>query len=274
MTTEDSKTLKFLYTTFIGRCILKILTWRFISKLCGLFLDSKLSKFLIKPFVKNNNIDLDDYYSDNFLSFNDCFSRKIKDGKRVIDKDSKALVSPSDGLVSCYKITNDLTLNIKNSIYTISSLLRDDLISSKYCNGTCVVIRLCVDNYHRYIYPCDGIKNENVHIKGVLHTVRPIALSNVKVFSENSREYTILKNKLFGDVTMMEVGALLVGRIINYHEIYEFKKGEEKGMFQYGGSTIILLLEDKVNVDKRLFDATAEGKEIPIKMGEVLGMKR
>lgn len=274
MSTEESKTLKFLYTTFIGRCILKVLTWNFISQICGFFLDSRLSKCLIKTFVRKNNIDLSDYYSDNFSCFNDCFSRKIKDGKRPIDNHCDILISPSDGLVSSYKIDENLLLNIKNSKYTIFSLVKDADIAEKYRNGTCVVIRLCVNHYHRYCYPCDGIKGENIHIKGILHTVRPIALENTSVFSENSREYTILKNNIFGDVTMMEVGALLVGRIKNYHQIYEFKKGEEKGMFQYGGSTIILLLEDKVKVDEKFFTATSEGIEVPVKMGERLGERK
>lgn len=274
MSVEDSKILKFLYTNFIGRCILKVLTWSFVSKLCGFFLNSRISKFLIKPFVKKNNINLDDYYSDDFKCFNDCFSRKIKEGKRVIDKDDNSLVSPSDGLVSVYKISDDLILNIKNSSYTLSSLVDDDGIVKRYKNGTCVVIRLCVNHYHRYCYPSNGIKEKNKYIKGCLHTVRPIALENTKVFSQNAREYTVLKTDFFGDVVMMEVGALLVGRIKNYHDDnYKFEKGEEKGMFQYGGSTIILILEDKVNVDESFFEATKKGLEVPIKMGEVLGRR-
>lgn len=274
MSVEDSKILKFLYTSFIGRCILKVLTLVFISKMVGFFLYSILSKFLIKPFVKKNAINLDDFYSDDFKCFNDCFSRKIKEGKRVIDSDDNSLVSPSDGLVSVYKISDDLILSIKNSLYTVSSLVNNDTICEKYKNGTCVVIRLCVNHYHRYCYPIGGIKGKNKYIKGCLHTVRPIALENTKVFSQNAREYTILKNESFGDIVMMEVGALLVGRIKNYHsDNYKFKKGEEKGMFQYGGSTIILFLENGVKVDEMFFEATKKGLEVPIKMGEILGRK-
>ncbi|MCH5167651.1 MAG: phosphatidylserine decarboxylase [Erysipelotrichales bacterium] len=271
MFTEESKTLKFLYTNVVGRCTLKVLTWSFISKLCGFFLDTRLSKFLIKPFVKKNNINLDDYYSENFKCFNDCFSRKIKEGKRTIDDSEDTIISPSDGLVSAYKISDDLILNIKNSKYTVSSLLKNDELSKKYINGTCIVIRLCVNHYHRYCYPVGGTKKENIHIKGALHTVRPIALENTLVFSENTREYTVLKSDRFGDIIMMEVGALLVGKIKNFHDKHKFKKGEEKGMFLYGGSTIILFLEDKVRVDNRFFKATDKGLEESIRMGEVLG---
>ena len=70
---KESSALSFLYHNAFGRVILKLLTARWISKLAGAFLDTKLSKPLIKPFVNNNNINLDDFEADNFNCFNDCF---------------------------------------------------------------------------------------------------------------------------------------------------------------------------------------------------------
>ena len=49
---EESKFVKFLYNTFIGRCLLKILTTRIVSKFCGFLLDRKISKILIKNFIR------------------------------------------------------------------------------------------------------------------------------------------------------------------------------------------------------------------------------
>ena len=272
--TDNEHILKFLYKTFIGRLILKILTCRLISKVCGLFLSSFLSKGLIKGFIKRHNIDMSDYEEVKYRSFNDFFTRKIKEGRRPINGNDKDLISPSDGLLSAYHIDKDLIIDIKNSKYSVSSLLRDDELASSFEGGSCIVIRLCVDNYHRYCYPFEGKKGCNKHIKGVLHTVRPIALENVKVFTENSREYTVLENDIFDQVIMMEVGALLVGKIANYHEEYNFKKGEEKGMFLFGGSTIILLVDRHVNIDKKYFASTSKGIEEPVKMGCVIGGKK
>ena len=77
----------------------------------------------------------------------------------------------------------------------------------------------------------------------------------------------------FGRLCQIEVGAMLVGRIDNYKGTgVSFRRGEEKGRFLYGGSTVVLLLEkDRVQLDGLLFDNTAEGLETPVQMGEILG---
>ncbi len=81
-----------------------------------------------------------------------------------------------------------------------------------------------------------------------------------------------MKTENFGRVTQVEVGAMLVGKIKNHHGSTTFVKGQEKGMFLYGGSTIILLFEkDKVKLPQSFFDMTKQGKELPVKMGQKLG---
>ena len=269
--TKESGALHFLYRTVIGRIVLKLLTARWVSKLCGAFLDSGLSKPLINKFVHSNGIDLSQFESDNFTCFNDCFCRRIKDGLRPIPNDEKTFFAPCDGLLSAYHIQENTVLPVKQSEYTLYSLLGDDELAQKYQNGTCLVFRLCVNHYHRYCYPASGTKGENIFIKGRLHTVRPIALETYPVFSQNCREYTILKSESFGDILQMEVGAMLVGKICNHHGAATVTRGQEKGMFLYGGSTIILLLEkDKVKISDHLFSATANGEETPVVMGQVL----
>lgn len=270
--TKESGTLRFLYNTAVGRLILKLLIARWVSKLCGAFMESRLSKPLIKKFVKTNGIDLTIFESDNFGCFNDCFCRKIKDGYRPFPQDENIFFSPCDGLLSAYHIDKDTVLPIKQSKYTISSLLRDNDLPKKYQDGVCLVFRLCVNHYHRYCYPVSGVKGENVFIKGKLHTVRPIALESSPVFTENCREYTVIDTENFGTVLQMEVGAMLVGKIKNHHGAGKVIRGEEKGMFLYGGSTIIVLLEkDKVKINNRFFEATDNNTEIPVVMGENLG---
>ncbi len=272
--TREGGSLRFLYNTAVGRFILKPLTSRALSKLCGKFLDSRTSIPLIKGFVKKNNIDLSDYYSDNFSCFNDCFCRKIKPDLRPIDQEKSHLISPCDGLLSAYKITKDTVLPIKQSSYTISSLLNDENKAEKFTDGLCLVFRLCVNHYHRYCYLDNGKKSENVFIPGKLHTVRPIALERYDVFIRNCREYTFLETDNFGTVAQIEVGAMLVGKIKNHHNIYTFSRGEEKGMFLYGGSTVVLLLEkDKVKLYEKYLSNTEKDIETPVKMGECIGEK-
>ena len=147
-------------------------------------------------------------------------------------------------------------------------------MAQKYENGTCLVFRLCVHHYHRYAYPDNGRKTKNTFIPGVLHTVRPVALRELPVFTENAREYTVIRSENFGDVLQMEVGAMLVGKIDNYHQEADVRRGQEKGRFLYGGSTIILLLEPgTVAVTEKFFKATRAGEETEVKMGEAIGRR-
>lgn len=268
---NESLFLRFLYQTALGRLILKPLISVKLSKLCGRFLDCKLSKPLIKKFVKKNNIDLSLYESDDFTCFNDCFCRKLKSEHMKFDPSPNVFISPCDGLLSAYNISDDTVIPVKQSRYTVTSLLKDIDLANTYKDGICLVFRLCVDNYHRYCYPVSGIKNTNTYIKGKLHTVRPIALTNGPVFVENCREYTVIRSEEFGKVLQMEVGAMLVGKIKNHHESGYANKGDEKGMFLYGGSTIIILLEkDRAKIKGDFFSNTEKGIETPVKIGQTL----
>lgn len=269
---RDTRLLRFLYNTLPGRLLLRLLSARWISRLVGAFMESRLSKPLIGRFVKKNGIDLAEFESDGFTCFNDCFSRKIKSGLRPIDGDPAVLISPCDGLLSAYRLEGDTVLPVKQSAFTLGSLLRDETLAERYSGGVCLVFRLCVTHYHRYCYPADAEKGNNVFLGGRLHTVRPVALAARPVFAENCREYTLLSTDRFGTLLQMEVGALLVGKIANLHGAATVERGEEKGMFLYGGSTVILLLErDRVSLPDEIFENTARGLETPVRMGEALG---
>jgi len=266
--------LRFLYGTICGRIILKFLTLPIVSKLCGSFLDSRASVFLIDPFVKANAIDLTQFYSDNFKCFNDCFARRIKPGKRPFDMYPESFVSPCDGKLSAYIIEEDTVIPVKQSKYSIPRLLHSTKLARRYRGGYCLVFRLCVNDYHRYAYFDNGVKGENHYIKGKLHTVQPVALEKVPVFTENCREFTVMNTENFGKVVQMEVGAMLVGKIKNLHGRHAFSRGEEKGCFLYGGSTIILLFEkDRLCLDDKIIRATRHGMETPVVMGERLGIR-
>ena len=110
-------------------------------------------------------------------------------------------------------------------------------------------------------------------VPGVFHTVNPAANDVYPIYKENAREYTLLKTKQFGTILMMEVGAMMVGKITNLHKNpATVKKGQEKGNFEFGGSTIILLIQPgKVRIDYDLIENTEEGYETIVKMGERIG---
>ncbi len=270
--TDDTKGLRFLYDTVLGRAVLKILCAPRLSQICGAFLSSPMSKFLISPFLKNNGIDTSEYICDGFKSFNDCFTRKIRPGKRVFDTEPSALCSPCDAYLSAYRITDDAAFSIKNSVYSLDRLLMDSNAASRFSNGVCLVFRLCVNHYHRYSF-FDGAKiTGNKFIGGILHTVRPIALEKTPVFCENSREITYMDTDNFGRAAQIEVGAMLVGKIKNFVTSGRAERGAEKWMFLYGGSTVVLVFEsERVSIAEDIFSASQKGLELPVRMGEKIG---
>ena len=268
---RDGAALRFLYHTPVGRALLRPLCARPLSRLCGRFLDSPLSKPLIRPFVRRNGVRLEDFFSDNFRCFNDCFSRRIRPELRPVDPSPDALVAPCDGLLSVYPIQKGAVIPVKQSMYTIDDLLDGDPAAARFEGGACLVFRLCVNHYHRYCYPDGGRLLRSAFIPGELHTVRPIALEQLPVFVRNCREYAILQTDHLGTVAQIEVGAMLVGRIANHPAPERFERGDEKGMFLYGGSTVILLIEPgKLRIPGEAFTLSAEEKEIPVCMGECI----
>ncbi len=273
---SQDKVLKLLYGNMIGRAFLKVVTRPFISKAAGYILSTKLSSKFVTPFVNSNNINMSECEERLYKSYNDFFTRTVKDGYRPINMTENVLISPADGRVSAYKINDNSVFQIKDTYYTIESITRSKKVAEHYKNGYCVIIRLCVDNIHRYYYPDNGVVGKSKFIKGVLHTVNPEALNYYDIYKENSRECTLLHTENFGTIMQIEVGALMVGKILNNHKRgTHFNKGEEKGMFEFGGSTVVLLIEnDKVILDNDLLINTDQGYETEVKIGEKIGMRK
>lgn len=272
--TESPMALNFLYGCFLGRLILKIFTTRTISNLVAKYMNSKFSKRRIKRFVNKNDINLFEYDDRKYKSYNDFFTRKVLSDKRPINASSDTLISPCDSKLLAYKINKDLTLKIKDSYYSIDTLIDRDIID-EYIDGYALVFRLSTDNYHRYCYIDSGSKGKNYHIKGVLHTVQPISLKHYNFYKTNSREWTILNTNNFGKVIQCEIGALCIGRIKNNHETYIFKKGEEKGYFEFGGSTIVLLFKkNTIKLDEDIEENSNENVETIVKYGQRIGKAR
>ena len=211
---------------------------------------------MVPGFVQRNGIDLSVCTRDSFRSYNDFFTRRLKDGQRPIAEDESVLVSPCDGKVTVSRIGSDSRFFIKDTPYTLERLLGNKKLTERYLGGYALILRLTVDDYHHYCYPADGMKSQAVEIPGVFHTVN-----------------CLLKTGQFGTLVLMEVGAMMVGKITNLHpEACQVKKGEEKGYFEFGGSTIVLLLQHgKVRLDADLVENSENGYETIVRMGERIG---
>lgn len=264
-----SGTLGFLYGTKAGRIILTTVVARpYFSKLVGLYKKSGFSKGEIQPFVEKYKIDTKEYELQKMRSFNDFFIRKRKvscDGLKKGD-----LPAIADAKLLVYDVTEDLKLDVKHSSYTVEEVLGDKKLAKEFRGGKCLVYRLTVDDYHRYHFLDKGVIKNSYKIKGELHTVRPVA-GRYKVFSRNCREITVMQTDIFGDVVQVEVGATLVGCIKNHDVGCVFNRLQEKGHFEYGGSTILLFMKNNVVLDEDIVACSKRNVEVKVRIGEKIG---
>ena len=267
------KALNFLYGNIAGRIILRLfIAGKGYSRLNAKRNSTRKSVEKIVPFAKEYGITMSDFEDREYISFSDFFSRKLADGKRVFSNGKDDLISVADSKLLCYRITDDGKIPIKNSIYTAREIIGEDLTADFY-GGYCLVFRLTVDDYHRYCFFDDGNLIRNKYIKGRIHTVSPISSKRYKVFSENCRSVSYMETENFGACYQIEIGALLVGKIINHH-IVNFSKGEEKGYFEMGGSTcVVMVKKDTVTIDKDILENSEKGIETKVLIGERIGKK-
>lgn len=275
---EDDKMqesiVRFLYGTYPGEGLLKILTHKGISKLAGAILSTKVSSALIPYFVRRNKIKVRDYEMAGHRSFNDFFARRLSPGARDVEFNSDVLISPADSKVMVYDCDEDAEFTIKDIKYSFAELTRSKKLAEVFAGGQLLVFRLSVDDYHRYCYVDSGDKSQNYRIPGILHTVNPTACEEAAVYRENERVISLLKSKNFGLIMMMEVGAMMVGKIINYEGPTYVRKGKEKGRFEFGGSTIVLAFRrGTVEIDRDILLNSQQGLETKVKYGEKIGLR-
>ena len=271
------KWLVWLYYNPIGEATLWALAKRkLVSSIYGNMMDRTSSAKKIHPFIEDFDIDMSVAREKEFNNFNDFFTRKLKDDARPVDTGSTSVVSPADGKILAYADISNSDFIIKGYRFDVSSFLDNADLAQKYHDGTLIIIRLAPMDYHRFHFPVSGNISPNKKIDGDYYSVNPFALrKKAKIFCLNKREYTILSNPLFGDVIMAEVGATMVGSIEQTFKGSSVNKGEEKGYFKFGGSTVVLLFEkSKIHIDEDLLITTAKGYETIVKMGERIGEEK
>jgi phosphatidylserine decarboxylase len=268
------KWLVWLYNNPIGEATLWTLAKRkMVSSVYGKMMDRTSSAKRIHPFINDFDIDMSGVQEQEFKNFNDFFTRKLKENARSIDTSFNTVISPADGKILAYADIGNSDFIIKGFRFDVSSFLNNTVLAQKYRDGTLLVIRLAPVDYHRFHFPASGNLTSNIKIEGDYYSVNPFALrKKAEIFCLNKREYTILSNPLFGDVVMAEVGATMVGSIVQTYKGSSVIKGKEKGYFKFGGSTVVLLFEkNRVSVDRDLLINTANGYETLVKMGERIG---
>jgi phosphatidylserine decarboxylase len=266
--------LNWLYNNPVGELSLNAFVKRkALSEWYGNRMDLPESADKIASFVEDYEIDLSEAQKQEFRSFNDFFYRKLKPKSRPFNKDSNIVISPADGKALAYENVDSQDFIVKGYRFNLYDYLGDSLLAKQFAGGSLIIIRLCPTDYHRFHFPLSGEIKIKTQIEGDYFSVSPIAISKkVKLFCMNKREYVILENKEFGDLIISEVGATMVGSIIQTYASDIVEKGEEKGYFKFGGSTLILIFEKgSLVIDSDLLNNTKNGIETAVKMGERIG---
>ncbi len=263
--------IRFVYGTAIGRVLAKtILCRKFVSNAYAAWQKSRFSRGKVRKFMSCYNISADDCTTQDFPNFNAFFTRQRQ--HYVNQTAAHELPAIADSKLLALPIDENAVFDVKGVPYTAAELLDDPTLAAEFSGGLCLIFRLAPDDYHRYVYPDAGEQERTVEIPGVLHTVNPIA-GSLGVYRRNARRYTRLHTAHFGDMVQMEVGALLVGKIRNHRETpAAFEKLGEKGYFEYGGSTVILLCRaGAVQIDNDISENSAAGVETAVHIGERIG---
>lgn len=271
--------IKFLYgkSLFASFLLPFVATSKLFSRFYGYVQGLSWSKRKVIPFIEKFHVDASEFEKkpEEFASFNDFFTRKLKPEARPIDPSPNKAVIPADGRYLFYPdIQKADGFVVKGKKFDLKQLLQDVVLADYYREGSMVLARLCPSDYHRYHFPCAGIPQPSRSIDGPLYSVNPIAIKNrIEIFCENKRRYCVYETKQFGKVTIVEVGATCVGSI---HETYtplkHCAKGDEMGYFSFGGSSLILLFPPHtITFDADLLSASANHTEIRCLMGQSMG---
>lgn len=277
-TVFEANLMNFLFGTWLGFWLAEtVLKHRWPTALYAHWQHSRFTKPKIQQFIRQYGINTDEFERplESFTSFNDFFIRKLKASARPIDQTPDHLISPADSRLLAYEIKHDTLLPVKGRAFTLRELLRNDL-ADEYLGGRCLIFRLAPVDYHRFGYIDDGEQSPITVVKGFYRSVHPLAIwRQLPVFSENQREYCVLYTRNFGAVVHIDVGATGVGRIVQHQrQGGPCRRGQEKGYFEFGGSTSILLFKPgSVKLDDDIASYSAQGIETLVRYGEKIGRK-
>ncbi|MBU6375348.1 MAG: phosphatidylserine decarboxylase, partial [Bdellovibrionales bacterium] len=236
--------LRWVYESRLGRFLeTTILSQPWVSAVMGAYHDSVLSSGKIHSFTKRYGIRMEEFEAGPFKSFNEFFIRRFVAGSRPFAP-APALAAFAEGRYFAWEKTNESTaVPVKNALLSPKALLGDavsDEEAGRFSGGPLLLARLCPTDYHRFHFPDSGRWISCRRISGRLHSVNPVALAQrPRTFLDNERQVSLLDCDSLGLVAYIEVGALGVGKIVQSRvSAGRFERGEEKGYFLFGGSTV------------------------------------
>ncbi|TFY56575.1 hypothetical protein EVJ58_g7556 [Rhodofomes roseus] len=261
---------------------------------------SPKSRAQIRQFVEAYNINMADFEPpdlDAYGSFQDFFVRRHRPGSRPVtaEGDDTVAVNAADARVVCYDSVAETTrLWIKGKNFTIGNLITDKVAARVWDDGAVASYRLspqgqfpsvhelsmglnAIADYHRYHCPVSGTVRWWKQIDGDYYGVDPIALrSAVNVLCLNARCAVCIDSPEFGAVLFVAIGAQEVGTV-KFNQPFmtpgsKVKKGDEGGIFEFGGSAIVVCFEKgRIQFDQDLQDVSRKEIMMDVEVNTSLG---
>jgi phosphatidylserine decarboxylase len=278
--------IKLLYTSTPGQKMGSLLTNKYFSKAYGAIQDLPSSSRKVRPFIEKFQIPIDEFEPgtrpsldkrDSYKTFNEFFIRRFKLGKRSFISDPRRMPAFAEARYVGFEAIDEKTVfPVKGNYLKAKDLLSNDHLAKIFEGGPLLIARLCPVDYHRYHYPDNGRLLDNFRIHGLYDSVNPFALKiKNQIFIKNERHVSILQTENFGRLAYIEVGAICVGKIVQTHRWNKpFLRGEEKGYFLFGGSTVVLMGEKgfwKPSSD--ILTNTQKGIETYLQLGTEVAFK-
>ena len=270
--------LRWTYGSPLGRLVLWLVVRRaLVSRYYGWKMNQRTSANQILPFIVDYNLDVDEFAKSTFTfkTFNEFFSRALKPGVRPIAPGERVAVLPADGRHLAFQNVDAADgFYAKGQRFDLAAFLGDTTLAAEFAGGAMLISRLCPVDYHRFHFPVAGMPGEPRLINGWLYSVNPIALRrSLSYLWENKRMVTLIDAPAFGRVAMVEIGATMAGSIVpTFVAGRPVAKGDEKGLFQFGGSCVVTLFrKDCIRLDPDLLEQSAQQREVYARVGERLG---
>lgn len=278
--------IKFLYCSVAGQKLGGLVTNKYFSKAYGAIQDLPISHRKVRPFIEQFNIPIADYEPgsrtaldprDSYSNFNEFFVRKFKLGKRsFVHKPERMPAFAEARYVGFEAIDEKKQYPVKGNFLLAKDLIGNEQVSKIFEGGPLLIARLCPVDYHRYHYPDNGKVLDHFRVPGIFDSVNPFALKyKNQIFIKNERYVSILQTENFGRLAFIEVGAICVGKIVQSHPWKKpFLRGEEKGYFLFGGSTVIVVGEKGAwKPSKDIIKNTSDGVETYLQLGQEVAIK-
>ncbi|MES2949294.1 MAG: archaetidylserine decarboxylase [Pseudomonadota bacterium] len=244
---------------------------------------------VIRWFVKRYQVNMAEAANPDitsYASFNDFFTRPLKDGARPLAQ--AEWICPVDGAISQFgRINKDQIFQAKGHTYSTTALVGGDAtLAAQFQDGHFATLYLSPKDYHRIHMPCDGVLRRMIYVPGDLFSVNPTTARGVPgLFARNERVVCVFDTP-HGPFVQVLVGATIVGSMatvwhgqINpprvghlWEKRYDdgsvsLRQGAEMGRFLLGSTVVLLFPQGPLAFNPQWAPTGA------IRMGEIMGTR-